>query len=292
VPTSPFVLESLVAVIAAQFPQLCGAQFILLSAGWDSVAVDADDRLIFKFPRHAEGEAGLRLEASILALVRRHVSLRVPVLELFETPRLFSRHEKIPGEHLLTAQYDRLSALERDKLADQMGLFYAELHTIGLADAQAAGAGAVDIWPDADTILRLAWPVLPEDLRPFAERTMRLWAKLSPNPHGERFGFFDGHGWNMAFDHQLSRLNGLYDFGDSGIGATHREFIYSSLVSHDLTERIILAYERHTGRPVDRERVGMLTGTHRLWELGGEAHLPDNVPSLVASLRQWAAYAG
>lgn len=291
-PASPFVLDSLVAVITAQFPELRGAQFTLLSAGWDSVAVDADDRLIFKFPRHSEGESGLRLEASILGLVRRHVSLRVPVLELFEAPQLFSRHEKIPGEHLLTAQYDGLSALERDKLADQMGLFYTELHKIGLAEAQAAGAGTVDIWPDGDTILRLAWPVLPEELRSFADRTMRQWTMLSPDPHGERFGFFDGHGWNMAFDHQCRRLNGVYDFGDSGIGATHREFIYSSLVSPDLTDRIILAYERHAGRPVDRERVGVLAGTHRLWELGGEAHLPDNVPSLVASLRQWAAYAG
>jgi hypothetical protein len=150
----------------------------------------------------------------------------------------------------------------------------------------------MDVWPDGDTILRLAWPVLPAELRPFAERTMKDWSALPPDPHGERFGFFDGHGWNMAFDHHRKRLNGVYDFGDSGIGPLHREFIYSSLVSPDLTERIIAAYERNTGGVIDRVRVEVLTGTHRLWELSGEAHLPDHVPGLIASLAQWTEHAG
>jgi hypothetical protein len=121
---------------------------------------------------------------------------------------------------------------------------------------------------------------------------MRQWAAPGPDPYGERYGFFDGHGWNMAFDHQRQRLNGVYDFGDSGIGALHREFIYSSLISPELTERIIGAYELQTGRLIDRKRVAVLTGTHRLWELAGEAHLPENVPSLLRSLELWAEHEG
>jgi hypothetical protein len=201
---------------------------------------------------------------------------------------LFSRHEKIPGEHLVTAQYNELNAFARQELAERLGLFYAELHAIGLEEAQAEGAGPMDVWPDAQTILRLAWPVLPEHLRSFSEKVMAQWTALGPDPYGERLGFFDGHGWNMAFDHTRKRLNGVYDFGDSGIGALHREFIYSSLVSPELTERIIGAYERSSGRPVDRERVAVLTGTHRLWEVAGEAHLPENLPSLLRSLENWA----
>ena len=291
-PASPFELEGLVAVITARLPHLRAARFTLRSAGWDSVAVDVDDRLIFKFPRHAEGEAGLRLEASILQLVRRHVSLRVPVLTLHETPLLFSQHDKIPGEHLLTTHYERLDDTDRRDLADQMGRFYTDLHGIPIAAARAAGAGPMDVWPDADTILKQAWPVLPVELRAFAEALMARWSVLTPDPLGERYGFFDGHGWNMAFDHGRRRLNGIYDFGDSGIGTMHRDFVYSSLVSPDLSERIMSAYERCTGRSIDRERVKVLTGTHRLLEVAGEAHLPDNLPSLVQSLARWAAFAG
>lgn len=120
-PASPFELDQLVAVITTRFPELRDARFTLLSGGWDSVAVDADNRLIFKFPRHAQGAEGLGLEASILQLVRRHVALRVPSLMLFEEPQLFSRHDKIAGEHLLAGQYAALNEAARQDLAEQMG---------------------------------------------------------------------------------------------------------------------------------------------------------------------------
>lgn len=291
-PESPFERDHLVDVVLQRFPDLAGAQFTLLSAGWDSVALDADDRLIFKFPRDTDGEAALRTEAGLLGLVRQHVSMPVPRLEVFDTPRVFSRHLKIPGEHLLTEHYDNLGEGAQQELAERMGLFYAQLHEISVEAARMAGAAPLDIWPPAEEILRLAWPVLPLSLRKFAERTMERWATLPKDPYGDRYGFFDGHGWNMAFDHDQQQLNGIYDFGDSGIGALHQEFIYSSLVSPDLTARIIGAYERQTGVPIDRQRVEVLTGTHRLWEVAGEAHLPDNLPALLAMLASWAEYAG
>ncbi len=43
------------------------------------------------------------------------------------------------------------------------------------------------------------------------------------------FGYFDGHGWNMAFDHEQGVLNGVYDFADAAIGPRSREFVYSNL---------------------------------------------------------------
>lgn len=287
-PVSPFSLEALRATIVDQFPEHADAQFTLLSEGWDSVAVDVDDRLIFKFPRHPRGEAALRREVAILGLVGAAVSLPVPSLTLFERPQTFSCHAKIHGDHLVTAQYDELPEASRQQLGGTMGRFYAELHAIDPAQALAAGAEPVETWLDADDILRLAWPVLPEQLRPFAQVTMAGWAALAPDPLGTTYGFFDGHGWNMAFDHAAGRLNGVYDFADSGIGPLHQEFVYSNLISADLTERIIASYESLTGRNIDRERVDLLTATHRLWELAVEAHLPDHVDDLVAGIAAWA----
>lgn len=43
--------DSLCETILAGFPELAGATFSLATAGWHSIAVDVDDRLIFKFPR-------------------------------------------------------------------------------------------------------------------------------------------------------------------------------------------------------------------------------------------------
>lgn len=285
-PVSPFELDALRAIIVGRFPEYAAARLTLLSEGWDSVAVDVDDRLIFKFPRHATGEAALRREAAILGIVSAAVTLPVPKLVLFDTPQTFSRHAKLPGEHLLPAQYDGLDDAARQALGETLGQFYAQLHAIAPAAAIAAGLGPVDAWLDADDILRLALPVLPEALHGFARRAMADWRALGPDPYGDIYGFFDGHGWNMAFDHKTNRLNGIYDFADSGIGPLHREFVYSSLVSPDLTPRIIASYERHSGRAIDRKRVDVLTATHWLWELAAQAHLPQR-DEMVAHLMFW-----
>ncbi|MGV8853729.1 MAG: phosphotransferase family protein [Devosia sp.] len=285
-PVSPFSLDTLRAIIIDKFPEHAGAQFTLLSEGWDSVAVDIDGRLIFKFPRHERGEAALRREAAILGTVGATVTLPVPKLVLFDTPRIFSRHEKLPGDHLLPAQYDALDELARQALGEALGQFYAELHTIEPAQAIAAGVQPADAWLDADEILRCAVPVLPEALRPFAEHAMAAWRNLEPDPYGDVYGYFDGHGWNMAFDHANNCLNGIYDFADSGIGPLHREFVYSSLVSPDLTPRIIASYERHSGRVLDRKRIDVLTATHWLWELAAGADMPE-VDAMLAHLLFW-----
>lgn len=287
-PISPYELDALRSIIIDRFPEHAGARFTLLSEGWDSVAVDVDDRLIFKFPRHPRGEAALRREVAILDVVAPAVSMPVPRLELFEQPQTFSRHVKLAGDHLVTAQYEALDQSARQDLGQKLGLFYAELHAIEDSTAIAAGAEPAETWLDADTILRQVRPVLPDALWPFAAATMARWAVLPTDPLGQTYGFFDGHGWNMAFDHAAGRLNGVYDFADSGIGPLHQEFIYSSFVSADLTERIITVYERHTGRNIDRERVDLLTASHRLWELAMEAHLPGHVGALVQSIAAWA----
>lgn len=287
-PASQFDPAALEAMVVQRFPELAEGRFRILAEGWDSVAVDVDDRLIFKFPRHPRGEAALRREVKILDLVGSTVSMGVPLLTLFEEPTPFSGHIKIPGEHLLAHHYEALSEAERYRLGEELGLFYAELHSITPAAAMAAGAEPIDVWLESEEILRRIWPVLPEEFRGFAETTMAGWAALPPDPLGMVYGFFDGHGWNMAFDHAAGVLNGIYDFADSGIGPLHQEFISSNLISTDLTERIIAAYERQTSRSVDRERVELLTGTYRLWELAEEAHLPEHVPGLIAGITAWA----
>jgi aminoglycoside phosphotransferase (APT) family kinase protein len=71
-------LETLRAVIVGVFPGLAGAAFTPQTRGWDSVAIDVDDRLLFKLPRHEAGRAGLVREAALLAIIRPAVTLPTP----------------------------------------------------------------------------------------------------------------------------------------------------------------------------------------------------------------------
>ena len=280
--------ESLRAIVVAKFPELAATPVRIMGAGWDSVAL-AVGELVFKFPRHANAATALRREASLLRQVAPAVSMPVPRMELVETPALFSRHVGIAGEHLLADGYARLDEAQRQALGAAMGLFYAQLHAIPTSVMTEAGALPAERWLDASQIEQRTFPLLDDAERLWADRLLAHWQALGPDPHGDIYGYFDGHGWNMAFDHEHGRLNGLYDFADSGIGPLHQEFLYSSFISPDLTARIVAAYERHSGRLLDRERIAVLTGVHRLWELAVAAQTPEDASQMLASLRAWMA---
>ncbi|AKT36957.1 phosphotransferase family protein [Chondromyces crocatus] len=283
-------LDELRQVIVDAFPELASSRFTLLTMGWQSLAVDVDDRLIFKFPRDEEAEKALISEAGVLAVVRPALTMTVPDLTLHQGTRLFSRHDKLRGEHLLAPEYERLGERSRQVLAEELALFYAEMHALPEAALKAAGAGPAEAWMEPDEILEKAWPRLPPALRPYAEQTLAVWRDLPPDPHGTTFGFFDGHGWNMAFDHERERLQGIYDFADAGFGVLHREFLQSDWIARDLTARIIPAYERLTGRAIDRARVALMSGVLRLWELADLA--AEDTPRIEAAVRiveVWAA---
>lgn len=275
--------------ILAVHPHLSNADFRLLPGGWHSRAIAADERLVFKFPQGAEAEAALRREATILAAVRPHLTIPVPDLHLHEGPPLFSEHAIIPGEHLETAHYEALPEAARQALGERLARFYAELHGLDRSAMQTAGAQPVERWLDAGTIAARAMPLLPAALHALVEETLAGWRGLTPDPHGEIYGFFDGHGWNMAFDHAAGHLNGIYDFADSGFGPLHQDFIYSTFVSPDLTARIVGSYERLTGRALDRARIRLLTGVHRLSELAALADAPEHHATMIASVTAWAA---
>ena len=275
------------AIIRA-FPELAGASFRPLTMGFHSLAVDADDRLIFKFPKGTEAERALRREARILAAVRPHLSMPVPDLALIEEPMLFSRHTKIKGEHLLGEHYEKLPSAAREKLAEELARFYAEIHALDPHLMRQAGATEILPWRPVVEIRAKALPLVPDELRALCEKTIAAYEVLPTDPLGTTYGFFDGHGWNMAFDHERQCLNGVYDFADSGFGPLHQDFVYSSLIAPELTRMIVDRYRRMTGRPIDSERVSLLIGMHRLSDLAELADDPHYVEMLRDQLAAWA----
>lgn len=264
-------------------PDLKGAPHNVLAEGWDSFALEITDR-IFKFPRSAGAETSLLREAAILDIVAEHVSLPVPRLHIHDRETApFSQHRKLPGEHLLRHDYERLEEGARDELARRLAEFYTQVHAIPLARVKAAGIGPVEALPEPEW-LELRVGNLPPHLTRFAARAIAEWRKERARSADLVFGHFDGHGWNMAFDHERAMLHGVYDFGDCGIGERHRDFSYANWVHYDLTNRIIGYYEESTGYRIDRARVHLYTSVLRLWE-----HLQDDgIANSLETLESWA----
>jgi len=250
--------------IAAVRPDLAAAPLTIHAHSWDSDAVEAAGT-IFKFPKHAEAAARLRREARLLVLIRPLVPLAVPDMRLHETPQLFSEHAAIPGSTIVTPQYEALEDPQRDAMAAALAGLYAALHAIPVEAAVAVGVEPKPEWPAADVVLPILADRLPGAIHDFARKAFAAYAALPPED--EVLGYFDGHGWNMAFDHERGVLNGVYDFADAGIGPRSREFTYSNLIAGDLTARIIGGYERPTGRLIDRRTVAVRTAVQFLAEL-------------------------
>jgi aminoglycoside phosphotransferase len=271
------------ALIISRLPQLAGARFVTLAEGWDSVALEHDG-LIFKFPRNEQAQVKLKREVALLNFLRPRITMPLPQPVLFDGEEPFSQHRAIPGEKLLADDYLMLGEGSRNALATRMAQLYAELHQLPLARMQQAGAVAVEPWMSPDEILERAVPRLPRGYKGWARKVVSAYRKLTIEGDELVFGYFDGHGWNMAFDFTTATLNGVYDFGDSGFGSRHRDLSYSNWISADLTLRIIDRYEILTGRTIDRDKVMLYSSALRLVELA-EGFLSDD--HAVASVVHW-----
>ena len=110
------------ALITNIFPELTGSVFKLATKGWDSTAIDVDDRVIFKFPRNPAAERALVREAALLGAIRPSLSMAVPDMRIHDGPPIFSSHAKIQGEHLITDDYELLPDAARQRLGDDLPL--------------------------------------------------------------------------------------------------------------------------------------------------------------------------
>ncbi|HSJ03787.1 MAG TPA: aminoglycoside phosphotransferase family protein, partial [Verrucomicrobium sp.] len=220
------------------------------------------------------------------------VTMSVPQLELLQGGwhGVFSRHAMLKGDHLTAADYALLSEGARQRLARELALFYMELHAIDPQFMRDAGARPVCPWLSPEEILTKVRRLLPARQLDIAEQALVRWQSLPPDTYGTTYGFFDGHGWNMAFDHERQQLNGIYDFADSGFGDLHQEFIYSNFVSPDLTSDIIAEYEQLTGRRIDRQRIHLLTGVLRLSELAEVVDDVELMPVIGRKFEEWCKW--
>ena len=227
----------------------------------------------------------------MLRVVRPAVTLPVPDMRLHDGPPPFSAHLKLHGVTMPSERYANLGGDARARLAEDLGRFLAEMHAIDRDAIRAAGAVEVEFWRTDEAALSFAWQQLPAVIAPSIRAALDDYRRLPPDPLGEVYGFFDAHGWNMAYDAVGDRLAGLFDFADSGFGSPHRDFVQPSLISADLTLAAMETYQRLSGRAIDRRRVFLLTATQRLSEFAGMVETGGDVDAWRGAVVRWMAEA-
>lgn len=275
--------NALAAVAIARYPALRGASVTVSNTGFDSVALTIGG-MTFKFPRDNEAKQRLHNEASILDAIRPKLAMPVPRMTLHTTPQMFSAHATLPGKSLLSADYLRLTTQQRERLAYDLSLFFAQTHAIDRTELGAVPLPSIDRWRPLELIAAEGLPLLPPNLRGPVEAQLKLFADLPPDPLGNVYGHFDSHGWNMAFDVETGRLNGIFDFADSGFAPAHEEWMFPSMIHPELALRSMDTYATITGRVPDPARARALSTVQRLDDLAGA----DEFPAMAPLVRQIA----
>jgi RimJ/RimL family protein N-acetyltransferase/aminoglycoside phosphotransferase (APT) family kinase protein len=192
-------------------------------------------RRVFRFPKQAWGVAHLRHEASCLALARQHVTLPLPCWTVYESAELghpFAAYDWIPGEALTRHILLRLPPADQQVIAEQLGTFLHQLHTVPLAEA-----AAHDIRPSVTNRSPERWQKLYDDVRdklfPYLMQFARDWVEqhFAPVLQDPTFmpcehTFMNGDlgSYHLLYNRDTRRLNGIIDFGTAGLGDPAADF--------------------------------------------------------------------
>ena len=225
------------AALERYAPRLAGEPIEFLGEGWSLWVFTAGDHVL-RFPKHKDAAPQLVTDASLLPELARHVSLAIPVPDVYgdEGPNglPFAGHPFIPGISLITAA-ELLPAAARGgnpeltlsaNFGRDLGVFLRELHAFPPERALELGARLVD-GPAArqeriemyEHIVRGAFPLLGCEARTYVEQRFEAHVNDPANFVFEpRLIHGDLDRQNTLVDPQTGELTGVIDFGDKDVG--------------------------------------------------------------------------
>lgn len=132
-------------LIESQFKELAPARVRRLGHGWDNVAYEVNDTLVFRFPRREAALLGLRMEQAVLPFLAGRLPAPIPCPIYFGSPEtqpagypwMFLGYNKVEGR---TACSAALGDADRARSAEPLALFLRALHAIDAGEAETMGA--------------------------------------------------------------------------------------------------------------------------------------------------------
>jgi aminoglycoside phosphotransferase (APT) family kinase protein len=204
-----------------------------LGSGFEGEVFETPEGWTIRIAREAGAGRRLELEARLLPRLAPHLPCPVP------EPIGFRRGEgrlepgvivypKLPGEPV---DPPRLSPVQRDSVAAELGRFLDRLHRFPVEEARALGVPG-DPGPPRDEWKATRTAVLPVLKRRLPaeafERVVTWWDELLADPELERFApvLLHGDPWygNILLATDGRRLAGVLDFGRAHIGDPAQDF--------------------------------------------------------------------
>src|SRR5215510_15695058 len=217
-------LESYKKCIREIYPDLATKSISLNQEGLLNDVVIVNDELVFRFAKRDFGYKDPKEEARVLRLLRKYITLPIPV-PFYDSHEVLA-YRLIPGETLRRDMLMRLTEDDQQAIADQLAQFFKELHGVPANEISEMGI------PMADALMKYeGWVNVYERIRdkvfPLLQQHQRAWAMEHFDSYlAERSNFeyelrmvdTDLSPYHIMFDKERKRINGIIDFGCAGLG--------------------------------------------------------------------------
>jgi aminoglycoside phosphotransferase (APT) family kinase protein len=238
-------------IIAACFPDLAIEDCRRLAEGWDSVAVEVNHQLIFRFPKRPDVEPQYLLERRLLPALAPTLPLPIPDVAYFwpggaAYPHPFIGHRLIAGQPLAS---EHLTADGAGGVAQQLGRFLFALHQFPIEQATRLGlpAGGQTSWRERfeDQYAQIQRHVLPLLAPATQARVAAEWQAFLNDQTTWPIALIhhDLAGEHILYDPEGGAITGIIDWGDLAIGDPAIDFTgLLDAYGEEFVERVLAHY--------------------------------------------------
>lgn len=194
---------------------------VRMDEGWTNVVLEVNGKWIFRFVRDGSNMQ-LAVEKAFLPVFKERSPLPIP--EIRYSGANFIGYEKIEGVQFSESVFRSLRASERTMLAAALGGFLFSLHAVSFEHRHltAAPFGGGDFW-------RELWPAASPRLKGHIRRAAEAYfrqaiPRVKSAAYRDTVTHSDFGTSNVLIDAARSRIAGVIDFGDIGIGDPATDF--------------------------------------------------------------------
>jgi aminoglycoside 2''-phosphotransferase len=269
-------LSVLKGAAQAAWPERKLTKFRLHQEGWGNLVLEADDRLIFRFPRRRRAAASVSFEVRAIEILSRYLSAPIPFpVRVSRLPRPhgwpFMAYEKVPGKPL--SEVRPIDSTGKRRLAGFVGILLSELADLPTRPLHRIGAkpGAARTWENEYRELHERFArVVQHRARPAVRAAVsdefdRFYSAIRSARYREVATHRDLTLDHILWDASKNRPSGVIDWGDVRLGDP--AFDLTALAS--LGSASLASWTRARRSEADSTFKDRLAFYRRVWPLHG-----------------------
>ena len=216
--------EQYMAKIRAVYPNISLDQLEFNQDGMNNDVVIVNQQLVCRFPKTDWAKEDLKKEIKILQLAQKFIDLPIPQVDHMEDDLV--SYPFIHGEPLSQNQLFRLDSLAQERVIEQLGQFFQQLHSIS-EDVLAASNIPPSVAERSQKEMLNLYEQVQQIVFPYLWKHQRTWVHEHFEPILSGSLTLDTssvliHGdlgcYHILFDPNKQVISGIIDFGTAGIG--------------------------------------------------------------------------